>query len=131
VRILCVVLCGADLRETILAQAGDWISALQVTQWSREPDDIVVGERLSAACYVPNAFKASLYLAWKYADNFEAGVIANTNAGGENCHRGVVIGALLGSAAGIDRLPPRFVEGIEDGPALSARIGALVAAAPD
>ncbi|MGA7216562.1 MAG: ADP-ribosylglycohydrolase family protein, partial [Terrimicrobiaceae bacterium] len=95
------------------------------------PDDVVVGERLSAACYLPNAFKASLYLAWKYADDFEAAVVANTNAGGENCHRGAVIGALLGSVAGAERLPQRLVEGIEDAAALSARIDALVAAGPD
>ena len=73
----------------------------------------MVGERLSAACYLPNAFKASLYLAWKYAHDFEAGVVANTNAGGENCHRGAVIGGLLGSVAGVEHLPQRLVEGID------------------
>ena len=88
----------------------------------------MIGQRLSAACYIPNAFLASLYLAWKYADDFEAGVIANTNVGGENCHRGAVIGAMLGGAAGRDRLPRRFVEGIQDGPALHLRIDALLAA---
>ncbi len=129
--ILCAVLSGADLRETILAQAGGWISGPEAARWSRDPDDVVVGERLSAACYLPNAFKASLYLAWKYADDFEAAVVANTNAGGENCHRGAVIGALLGSVAGAERLPQRLVEGIEDAAALSARIDALVAAGPD
>jgi ADP-ribosyl-[dinitrogen reductase] hydrolase len=130
-RILCAVLSGADLRETILAQGGDWLSGTEAARWSRDSDDVVVGERLSAACYLPNAFRASLYLAWKYAHDFEAGVVANTNAGGENCHRGAVIGGLLGSVAGVENLPPRLVEGLDDTPALNARIDALAAAAPD
>ena len=72
-------------------------------QWSREPDDVVIGQRVSPACYIAEAFPASLYLAWKYADDFEAGLIANANLGGDNCHRGAVVGALLGAAVGADR----------------------------
>ena len=126
-RILCALPSGADLRETIFAEAGDWISSNKAEEWSRDADDVVIGERLSAACYIPNAFLASLYLAWKHADDFEAGVIANTNVGGENCHRGAVIGAMLGGAAGMDRLPTRFVAGIQDGPSLHSQITALLA----
>jgi ADP-ribosyl-[dinitrogen reductase] hydrolase len=127
-KILCALPSGADLRETIVSQAGDWFSSHEAEEWSREADDVVIGQRLSPACYIPNAFLASLYLAWKYADNFEAGVIANTNVGGENCHRGAVIGAMLGGTAGRNRLPTRFVEGIQDGPALHLRIDTLLAA---
>jgi ADP-ribosylglycohydrolase len=127
-KILCALPSGADLRETIVSQAGDWLSSHEAEEWSREADDVVIGQRLSPACYIPNAFLASLYLAWKYADDFEAGVIANTNVGGENCHRGAVIGAMLGGTAGRNRLPTRFVEGIQDGPALHLRIDALLAA---
>ena len=36
-----------------------------------------------------------LYLAYKYADDFEGAVVANTNVGGENCHRGSALGALM------------------------------------
>ena len=38
---------------------------------------------------------AVLYLAYKYADDFEGAVVANTNVGGENCHRGSALGALM------------------------------------
>jgi ADP-ribosylglycohydrolase len=44
---------------------------------------------------------ASLYLAWKYHDNFEAGILANAMCGGDNCHRGAVVGSLLAAANGI------------------------------
>mgnify|MGYP001810597256 CR=1 FL=1 len=36
-----------------------------------------------------------LYLAYKHADSFEDAVLANTNAGGENCHRGSALGAIV------------------------------------
>jgi ADP-ribosylglycohydrolase len=35
----------------------------------------------------------------RYEDDFAAGVLANANAGGENCHRGAAIGAVLGAQA--------------------------------
>lgn len=33
-------------------------------------------------------------MAWKYAGDFAAGVIASANVGGDNCHRGAVVCAL-------------------------------------
>ena len=75
-------------------------------------------QRVSSACYIADAFPASLYLAWKYADNFEAGIVANTNLGGDNCHRGAVVGALLGAAVGVAGIPARFCEGLHAAPAL-------------
>jgi hypothetical protein len=43
---------------------------------------------------------AALYLAWKYHDDFAAGLTANATVGGDNCHRGAVVGSLLGVAEG-------------------------------
>jgi ADP-ribosylglycohydrolase len=56
----------------------------------------VVGETLSTACYLPESFTASLYFAWKYFDDFSLAVLANAKAGGDNCHRGVVVGSIVG-----------------------------------
>ena len=39
---------------------------------------------------------------WKYHDQFDAGIIANTMVGGDNCHRGAVVGSILAAANGID-----------------------------
>jgi ADP-ribosylglycohydrolase len=63
---------------------------------------------LSPACYLKDAFPASLFLAWKYADDLESALVANTNLGGDNCHRGIVVGALVG--AGGAEVPPRWTE---------------------
>ena len=126
-RMLCAVAAGADLREAIFKHGADWFSKRKAEQWSREPDEIVIGHRVSPACYIADAFPASLYLAWKYADDFELGVIANTNVGGDNCHRGAVVGALLGTASGTARMPARFVDGIYDAARLRTQIDSLVA----
>ena len=125
-RMLFAVAAGADLREAIFQHGADWFSKRKAEQWSREPDEIVIGHCVSPACYIADAFPASLYLAWKYVDDFEAGVIANANVGGDNCHRGAVVGALLGAASGMARIPSKFVEGIHDAARLRTQIDSLV-----
>jgi ADP-ribosyl-[dinitrogen reductase] hydrolase len=46
------------------------------------------------------------------ADSFEKAVLTNTNVGGENCHRGAALGALMGAALGESKIPPRFINGL-------------------
>jgi ADP-ribosylglycohydrolase len=109
-----------DLRTVILEEAGDWVSAARLRDWDRAcaaaggdcPDRAVVGRRLSTACYIEDAFPAALFLAWRHAGDFTAGVRANARCGGDNCHRGAVTGALLGAASVI---PDRFLEGLQAG----------------
>jgi ADP-ribosylglycohydrolase len=67
------------------------------------------------ACYLPESFTASLYLCWKYADDFSAGILANAHCGGDNCHRGAVVGALLGAANGV---PDKWIEGLMNASAI-------------
>jgi ADP-ribosyl-[dinitrogen reductase] hydrolase len=109
VRILAAVRGGEPLRGAILHHASDWISAAKVASWSKEADEVVIGRRLSPACYIQDAFPAALYLAWKYADDFSAGICANAQVGGDSCHRGAAVGALLGEANGV---PERWREGL-------------------
>ena len=92
--ILYAVASGQNLREAI----SEHVQAGQFDTWSRFEDRVVVGRHLTPACYLPDSLTASLYLAWKYHDDFSAGVIANARCGGDNAHRGVVVGALLAAA---------------------------------
>ena len=39
-------------------------------------------------------------------------MIANTNVGGDNCHRGAVLGAILGAALGVEAIPKRWINGL-------------------
>ncbi len=72
----------------------------------------VIGGRLSPACYIDQSFPAALYLAARYADDFESALIANTGVGGDNCHRGAVVGAILGAALGHQGIPTRWIQGL-------------------
>jgi ADP-ribosylglycohydrolase len=122
----CDLLKGAPLREAILAHGSDWFSQRKALEWSKDPDEVVIGRRVSPACYIAEAFPASLYLAWKYADDFESGVIANANVGGDNCHRGAVLGALIGGAVGVSKMPQRYVDGLDDSRRLKGQIETIV-----
>ncbi|XP_076453534.1 uncharacterized protein LOC143288786 [Babylonia areolata] len=54
---------------------------------------------LGSACYIDGAMSSMLFLALEFHDDFKGGVLANANCGGENCHRGAALGALLAAAA--------------------------------
>lgn len=99
VRLLWTLADGKSLGEAVMAEAGDWFSTKRAKQWLKHPDEVVVGQKLSPACYIAEAFPAALYLAWKYGDEPEEGLVANAMVGGDSCHRGAVIGALLGAEA--------------------------------
>jgi len=110
-RILTAILEGSGVRQAIEAEGSDWLSPRTAAAWLREPDLKVIGSRVSPACYIQDAFPASLYLAWKYHDDFESGVCANAEVGGDNCHRGAVVGSILGLANGV---PLRWVDGLAE-----------------
>ena len=109
-KMLHAVADGLPLREAIAEHATEWASEGQLDTWSRLEDRTVVGRHLTTACYLPDSFTASLYLAWKYHDDFSAGVIANARCGGDNAHRGVVVGSLLAAA---NEIPGRWLRGLK------------------
>ncbi len=61
-----------------------------------KPDREVVGRVLSPACYISDAWPAVLYIAAKYQHDQMKALQANTEVGGDNVHRGSVLGVLLG-----------------------------------
>ena len=72
------------------------------------------------------SFPGVLYLAYKYHDDFEAAVVANAESGGENCHRGAALGALMGGA-NPEGIPQRFKTGLQDTTAIEEEIRSFVA----
>lgn len=118
VRLLAAIYSGEGIRPALAAEGGPWFSARKSESWSRQPDAVVIGRTLSPACYIRDAFRASLHLAWKYADGFSDGIIANARVGGDNCHRGAVVGSLLGLAHGV---PERWLEGLKASGELASR----------
>ena len=55
---------------------------------------------------------ATIYLAAKYHDAPREGLIANTHLGGDNVHRGAVLGAILGAANGAEAWPEDWRNGL-------------------
>lgn len=88
-----------------------------------------VGEDPVVACYLDSNFESLLHLAKKYGGNFEAAVLANANSGGENVHRGLVLGALLGAEAGASGISDKWRTGLVNFDALQLEIREFVAAA--
>ena len=119
VHLLLEVLSGKPLREVLLQQIRDQRNPLYghpYREWLTESDQKVVGMHLSTACYVEESVPSVLYLALKYHDEPEQGLISNTNLGGDNVHCGAVLGSLLGAANGLEAFPTRWVKGLRQPP---------------
>jgi ADP-ribosylglycohydrolase len=114
-RLLVEVLAGRPLVETLESAVARQDSPLlghPFARWLSLPDAAVIGRQLSPACYVEDAVPATLYLAMKYHDQPEEAMVVNTNLGGDNVHRGAVLGALLGAEHGASGFPQRWREGL-------------------
>lgn len=109
--LLLDLLGGMDLEQALWARIdrqGSPLLGHPFREWLQQRDEEVIGRHLSPACYVEDAVPATLYLALKYHDDPEKGLIVNTNLGGDNVHRGAVLGALYGAAYGPEAFPPRW-----------------------
>lgn len=69
---------------------------VQLLAQKYQDDNQVVGGKFSRACYIDDSWPSLLYLAWKYSDDPQQALIVNANLGGDNCHRGAVLGVILG-----------------------------------
>lgn len=88
-----------DSRALIAATAKQSVG-IDVAQLAQKysDDNLVVGGKFSRACYIDDSWPSLLYLAWKYFDDPQQALIANANLGGDNCHRGALLGVILGLA---------------------------------
>jgi ADP-ribosylglycohydrolase len=117
--ILLPVLGGEPLEAVIvhkIMRQDNPLLGHPLIRWLDDRDEIVVGNRLSSACYVEDAIPATIYLALKYHHDVQAGLIANTNLGGDNAGRGAVLGALLGAANGHRAFPQPWTNGLRHPP---------------
>jgi ADP-ribosylglycohydrolase len=60
------------------------------------PDDAIIGQKYSPACYISDSWPGVLYLALKYHADPLKGLLVNANLGGDNVHRGSILGVILG-----------------------------------
>lgn len=60
------------------------------------PDNQVVGHIFSSACYLEGSWPSVCFLAARHGADPKTALLRNTNLGGDNVHRGAVLGSLLG-----------------------------------
>lgn len=94
-------------------------------QWAAElsPEEVVL-RRLGTACYPEHGLPLVLYLAAHHGYEPKASLLANANAGGDNVHRGAVLGLLVG--AGVSEFPRELIDGLADSDAIGQEIDAFV-----
>lgn len=87
-------------------------------------DNDVVGRVFSSACYIRDSWPSTLYLAYKYADKPTAALLANANLGGDNVHRGSVLGIILGLASNCT--PSELYHELQDKDSIEDELRALL-----
>lgn len=70
----------------------------------------VIKNLFATACYPEQGLPLLLYFAQKYNFEIETTLLANTNAGGDNVHRGMVLGLIVGAAN--DEIPLSLMKGL-------------------
>jgi len=88
-------------------------------------DAEVIRTGLSTACYPEHGLPLMLYLAFRHDLDLERSLLANANAGGDNVHRGAILGFVLGAAS--DAVPAHLKAGLREHDAIAAEIEAFVA----
>ncbi|ABA88593.1 ADP-ribosyl-glycohydrolase superfamily protein [Syntrophotalea carbinolica DSM 2380] len=87
-------------------------------------DREVVGGKYSTACYINDSWPSLLYLAYKYLDAPREALLANTNLGGENAHRGAVLGGIVSLAS--SRTVDEWFSQLLEHQAIESEINALI-----
>jgi ADP-ribosylglycohydrolase len=63
-----------------------------------DSEPAVINHLFATACYPEHGLPLLLYFAKAHNVDVESALLANANAGGDNVHRGMVLGILLGAA---------------------------------
>lgn len=72
-----------------------------------------VGLVYGLPCAVYHQFPAAYYLAARFQGDVESAVLHAVNGGGQNQARAILAGALSGAIGGIQAIPRRFIDGLQ------------------
>ncbi len=84
----------------------------------------ILGSVFTTGCYPEQSLPVLMYLLYKNDFDFEASVLANANAGGDNVHRGIILGMLAGAAS--EEIPKALKEGLVEYESIDKEIEAFV-----
>lgn len=96
---------------------------------SEKGEEDIVLKKFATACYPEHGLPLLLFLAAKHNFDPEAALLANANAGGDNVHRGAVLGLLVGAST--DEFPVHLREGLTDSAVLGEEINAFAEVAAE
>lgn len=101
---LLYILLNRDINESVedaIIKAASVIPGTKLKKLLEKDkeDSYVVGRTYSLACYITDSWPSVCYLACKYFKNPKKALLTNTNLGGENAHRGSVLGTIVGLAS--------------------------------
>lgn len=118
-----------EKRRAIAAVARQSLG-LDLESLSTRPDSEVCGGMFSTACYITDSWPSVLFLAHKYAGKPVGGLLANANLGGDTCHRGAVLGVLLGLISGTDSEAEKLFAQLKDSAKIDREITELFSVSP-
>lgn len=115
IRLFYDLIEGTEMAEAVEKLIASQSSRLLKGSWKRwyaMDTRRVITTETGPACYLEQAVPGILYILHQHGDDPEKALIENTMAGGDNVHRGAVIGALLAASHGISKFPERWVSGL-------------------
>lgn len=122
--ILTRVLEGADVTKALKAGAEETSGALQQSLkdalTTDETNSIAYGEITGRACHLPNATPLMFHIL-KHSSSYVQAVETNIKAGGDNCGRATMIGAIMAARYGLSEqngIPLEWILKTHDAPAL-------------
>ncbi|MGK0370200.1 MAG: ADP-ribosylglycohydrolase [Glaciecola sp.] len=131
VKLLCGLMegPGKDGVKALLVEASKGSSGFDVAGLVKRnlPDHQVVGHLFSRACYISDSWPVVLYLAYKYQNDPWQALQVNTNLGGDNVHRGIVLGVILGLQT--NTVATNWFDQLVSHNAIGQEIDALISAA--
>jgi ADP-ribosyl-[dinitrogen reductase] hydrolase len=80
------------------------------------PDDRFMAGVFGTNCHIYHLLPCAYYYAYKYAHDFEKGLLVAVNSSGNNMARATLTGGLLGAMNGIQAIPQRLIDGLIDEP---------------
>ena len=119
---------GGDGVKALLVKASKSLPSFDLAGLVKRnlPDHHVVGHLFSRACYISDSWPIVLYLAYKYQDDPWQALRVNTNLGGDNVHRGIVLGTILGLQR--DTVAANWFNQLADHEVIAQEIDAALAA---
>lgn len=116
-KVIGEVLKGEKPSEAIVdvkdGMNNDFINGQYEEVMNRFDDDTTASiVEMGQSCSARYGLPSSLYLIIKYEEDFQAAMKANILAGGDSAARGMMVGMVLGAYHGLEKLPQKWVEGL-------------------